>query len=55
MTEKKPMSPKMKAALAKLAALPPESRKKMAKVAKTRMALAELGRNPMVPFQQSEQ
>lgn len=51
---KKTMSPKMQQALAKLAALPPESRKKMAKIAKTRLALAELGRNPVLTSPEQE-
>lgn len=50
----KTMSPNMKQALAKLAALPPESRKKMAKLAKTRLALAGLGRNPALKSPEQE-
>ncbi len=45
---KKTMSPKMKQALAKLAALPEKERKQVAQMAKTRLELAELGRNQKV-------
>ena len=52
--KKKPMSPKMKQALAKLAALPEKERKQAAKMAWTRLALAELGRIPMANSPQLE-
>lgn len=51
---KKKMSPKMQQALAKLAALPEKERKRVAKMVKTRLALAELGRNPVLTSPEQE-
>lgn len=51
---KKTMSPKMQQALAKLAALPEKERKLVAKMFKTRLALAELGRNPVLTSPEQE-
>lgn len=42
------MSPKMKQALVNLAALPEKECKQVSKMVKTRLALAEQGRNPKV-------
>lgn len=44
--QKKTMSPKMKQAMAALAALPEAQRKKVAARVRTTLALAELGNNP---------